>query len=687
MSNIDFDELSKDCAKYKTKKLVKVLPLFKEDGALRDFINYETQNFKNFQLYNHSKRKDRDSFYNTLIKNIECDKTVEHLSKILSVFKVSEIYIDQIKEGLKDVPLMKENIQILCSAVIKNALEEGHHLQDLMESHINRVGEDGALFSLNDKNILDDEGNSISPDSVLDKIVNFLTLTLKMFSHEHKLTKSVDIIIPDIVQVERSLVNNASAIFYYSLLWNDLITCTKSCIYFDNEIDVAESSKIPEHIQNEGIRTAVLYDRTRDDFEYYDSISNQRLSRRLSQNFWEAISSLNLSKRVASDITKWTGSLDDHAITLEEYPFLVSLMEAISSHDSNANVLGLSLREWVRGYAVISYLSKTARFKYIYRKEEITSVLRLAGFTEQNASTFIKNITFGSDSRDVYDSPLIKTDNSSFFLFTPAYTAPLISNIVLSKFSSKQADLSEKGYGFEKDILKKLEEYNLHSNHFSFKRGLEQYEYDAIFLLDDKAFILECKNTTLSGGSLTRAFQKKKFILKTTNQVKRLVNGLRANPEVFEEHFGKSINDYELVPVIMNNLPFSIPGKVNDVYVTDFSSFSRLIKSRYINLGVISHSDKDGYNVSNHKKVYSMWEGDTLTAKDIINHFENPIQLHDFIENKEIKKYPLRTSVDKIFFNVVCETGYDSMSKKHREIFKSLNPDLPFDIATEVEIF
>lgn len=687
MSLINFEELSKDCAKYKTKKLVKILPLFNEDESIRDFINYETQNFKNFQLFNHNKRKDRDHFFNTLIDNIECEATVKNISKILSVCKTSEIYIDQIKDGLNAIPLMKEDIQTLCSAVIKNALEEGHHLQDLMESHINRVGESGALFSLNDKNILDDQGNSISPDSALNKIVNFLTLTLKMLSHEHKLAKSGDIIIPDIVQVNQSFVNNASAIFYYSLLWNDLITCTKSCIYFDNEMQVADGTNIPENAQTEGIKTAVLYDRTRDDFEYYDSISNQRLSRRLSQNFWEAISSLNLVRRTPSDITKWSGSLHEHAIILEEYPFLTSLMEAISSHDSNDNVLGLSLREWVRGYAVISYLSKTARFRYIYKKEEITSVLRLAGFTEQNASIFIKNITFGSDSRDIYDSPLIKTENSSFFLFTPAFTAPLISNIVLSKFSSKQADLSKKGFGFEKDMIQKLEDHNLVNNHFSFKRGLHQYEYDAVFLLDDKAFVLECKNTTLSGGSLTRAFQKKKFILETTIQVKRLVDGLMTNPEVFETHFGKKINDYELVPVIMNNLPFSIPGKVDGVYVTDFSSFSRLIKSRYINLGVIRHSESDGYDVINPKQVYSMWEGEKLTAKDIINHFENPIQLHDFIENKETKKYPLRVSEDKIFFNVVCETGYDAISKKHKEIFKSLNLDLPFDFEKNVEVF
>lgn len=569
---------------------------------------------------------------------------------------------------------MEEKIQTLCWAVIKNALEEGYHLQEMIETHSSKIGESGAPFTLNQKNILTDNGTSISPDSALDKIVSFLTLTLKMFAYEHKLTRSEDIIIPDMIDVDESLVNNASSIFYYSLAWNDLITCTKSCIYFDNDIQIAQPDEIQESLKADGITTAVTFNRTRDDFEYYDTISNERLSRRLSQNFFEAISKFRLEKRLPSDISKWSGSLDAHPITLEEYPSLNSLMEALSSHNSKDIVLGLSLREWVRGYSVISYLSQNAKHKIIYSKKEITSVLRLGGFSELKADIFIKSITFGNDSRDIYDSPLIQTSNSSYLLFTPAYTAPLISNIILSKFSSKQADLSKKGYGFENDMIETLDKHKLVNSHFKFKRGPEEYEYDAVFLLDDKAFVLECKNTTLSGGSLTRAFQKREFIAEAAAQVKRLVDGLVSNAEVFEEQFGKNINDYELVPVVMNNLPFSIPGKIDGVYVTDSSAFNRLIKSRYIDVGIISHDDT--YQIGNQKHVLSMWESDTLTATDIINHFENPVQLLDFLENKTMRKHELRVSQDKIFFNAVYEICYDSMSNKQKEIIEENYPDL-----------
>ncbi|MDU3504712.1 MAG: hypothetical protein E7F53_04090 [Morganella morganii] len=678
MTYLNFEEISKDCSKYKTKKLLNAIHLFNENESIRSLVKFQTQNFKNFQPHNHKKRQERDLFFESLIKNIQCDTTVKHLSKILSIFKASEIIIDEIITGLKSLPLMKEDIQTLCWAVIKNALEEGYHLQKLVETHTSKAGKSGTPFTLNPENILNDNGAPISPDSALDKIVEFLTLTLKMLAYEHKLTKSENVIIPDMIDIDDSLVNNASSIFYYSLAWNDLITCTKSCIYFDNDIQIAQPNQIPENIKENGITTAIFFNRTTDNFEYFDSISNARLSRRLNQNFFEAISKFQLERKLPSDISQWSGCLDDHPITLEEYPYLNSLMEAISSHDSNDIVLGLSLREWVRGYSVISYLSKKAKYKTIYSKGEIISVLRLGGFTKLKAEIFIKSITFGNDSRDIYDSPLIQTSSSSFLLFTPAYTSPLISNIILSKFSSKQADLSKKGYGFENDMIEILNKHQLVNSHFKFKRGLEQYEYDAVFLLDDKAFVLECKNTTLSGGSLTRAFQKKKFIAEAAAQVKRLVSGLVSNPEVFKEQFGKNIDDYELVPVIMNNLPFSIPGKIDGVYVTDSSAFSRLIKSKYIDIGIISHSDT--YQISNQKHVLSMWEGDILTANDIINHFENPVQIRDFLESKVIKKYPFRVSQDKVFFNVVYETCYDSMSDKQKEIIADNYPDLPFPL-------
>ncbi|MEI7223683.1 hypothetical protein [Pectobacterium carotovorum] len=671
MQEIDFNAISLECVKYKSKKLLKALPFLEQSDSLKNLIDYETRNFKNVQLHDVNKRKKRDLFFDSIIENASCQKTKDSVSRLLSICKISEELIDDIKLKLKETPVMKKTVQEQCWAVINNALYEGYHLQGLIEENIKNYSDEGKFISTSGRNIHVENGDSFSPDSALDKIVNYLTLTLKMFSYENKLSQRGEIVIPPEINVGEETINNATSIFYFALIWNELITCSKSCILFDNNIHIANSDNIPNEFKKTGVDRAVIFDRTIDRFERYDSISNERLSRRLSQNFWEAVTKHKIDRGLLEDITHWPGIIDNRSIILEEIPSLVSLMEAISSHNPNDIILGLSLREWIRGYSVITYLSQKSKNKVHYTYGEIESVLLLGGFNKEKIKVFVGMITLGDNSRDIYDSPLIKVSDGSYFLFTPAYTSPLISNIILSKFSSMQADLSAKGFGFENDMIGVLNEHNLKNKSFEFKRGNEQFEYDAVFLLDDKAFILECKNTSLSGGSVTRAYHKKKFIDEACEQVKRLVNGLIMYPEVFSEHFNCDINDYELIPVIMNNLPFSIPGKVNGVYVTDSSSFSRLLKSRYINSSIIRHDGQ--FKLTDTNPVISMWEGEKLRASDVINHFNSPVQLNDFMKHECINTYPLRVNENKMFLNRVFETNYDAISEEQESIIKKLD--------------
>ncbi|MBL0866616.1 hypothetical protein G5647_09270 [Pectobacterium carotovorum] len=668
MHEIDFEAISLECAKYKSNKLIKALPFLEQSNSLRRLIDYETKNFKNVQLHDVNRRKKRDSFFESIIGNVSCQKTKASVSRLLSVCQITEELIDDIKLKLKETPVMKKTVQEQCWAVINNALGEGYHLQNLLEENIQNYRSENKFISTSGMNIHREDGVSFSPDSALDKIVNYLALTLKMFAYEHKLSKKGEIIIPSVVRVDEDVVSNATSIFYLALIWNELITCSKSCILFDNKVYLAKSDEIPDKFKSDGIDTAVLFDRTIDKFERYNSISNERLSRRISQNFWEAVAGHNIGRELLEDITKWPGVIDNRSIILEEIPSLVSLMEAISSHNPNNIILGLSLREWVRGYSVVTYLSQKSKNKVNYTYGEIESVFLLAGFNKEKTKLFIDMITFGDNSRDIYDSPVIKVSDGSYFIFTPAYTAPLISNIILSKFSSMQADLSVKGFGFENDIIDLLNKHKLQNKKFEFKRGSEQFEYDAVFLLDNKAFILECKNTSLSGGSVTKAYNKKKFIYEACEQVKRLVNGLRLHPEVFREHFDCDVNDYDLIPVIMNNLPFSIPGEVNGVYVTDSSSFSRLLKSRYINSSIIKN--EGGFKLTDVNPVISMWEGDSLRASDIINHFNNPVQLNDFLKHGDINTHILRVNESKAFFNRVIETNYDAISDEQAKVIQ-----------------
>ena len=674
MSNIDFKKIEKDCLNFNAKSLIAALPEFDKNESVRNLVEFQTRNFKNFIIHENekgTKRKKRDLFLENIKKSIDDVEIFKGIDKILHIIHNSEILIDDIKSGIKASELMQHPIEVQCWSAIENALAQAFYLQEILEKHISKHKDGQAVFNTSDTNIRDENDNSFSPDSALDKILYFLALTLKMLSYEHKLAINEEIIIPDRTNVSEDEKKSAHEIFYYSLLWNDLINCTKSCILFDNDISIARPEEIPEDLKVEGVNHVILFDRTKDDFERYDDISNQRLARRITQNLWEAVSEHSINKKVFLDITKWTGGLKDRPILLEEMPTMVFLMEAIATHNPDHLVLNLALSEWLRGYSVLCYISQNAKKRTLFTHGELISVLRLGGLSHKSAKAFIKHVTFDEDSRDLYDSPLIKTSNSSYLFFTPAYTSPSLGNIILSKFSTKQADLSKKGLRFEKDIIDKLNEHNLVNESFKFKRGLDEYQYDAIFLLDNKAFVLECKNTNLSGGSVTRAYQKKLLFKETATQVKRLIYGLETNPEVFKEHFGKDIKDFELIPVIMNNLPFSLPGKFEGVYITDSSSFGRLLASRFLNTAII-RNQKGNIEMSNKTPYAAMWEGETLSSSDIINHFNKPRQLSDFEDHSQYKMYPLRTSEERMFINYLLETDHDAMAFAHNAILTNL---------------
>uniref|UniRef100_UPI00403963A0 hypothetical protein n=1 Tax=Variovorax sp. BK018 TaxID=3450241 RepID=UPI00403963A0 len=53
-------------------------------------------------------------------------------------------------------------------------------------------------------------------------------------------------------------------------------------------------------------------------------------------------------------------------------------------------------------------------------------------------------------------------------------------------------------------------------------------------------------------------------------QIKRIVSGLKQHPDILAKHLPEEDRDKEIVPCILNALPYSIPGGLDDVYFYDF---------------------------------------------------------------------------------------------------------------------
>lgn len=663
-----YKNLEIDYCKFKSKNIVTQLKQQHDDKLSRFLLAMFKKNV-NIQPHNITLRKKRDTFLIELKEATSDSSLLQRIDNLHKLCVCAEKIYDIIKFNLSNLSISKKSPEIQCWAVIRRAQEEIAHLKSETAKHLENTDRKSKLFDVSSAYLENTNGESYSPDSVITRTVDYLSLSLKMISFNYKLDSRNLTIIPDMVDIEKEDIEDAGRIFYNSILWSTLENSVETCLLFDYELNEYNSTNLPNGLENTGLETFYEFNLTKEQFIRLDYISNERLYSKLSQNFVEALCKYNVHKTVDDTLTKLTNIKNGYSITTSEFPAYVALLETLCLSDENMLIFGLTLREWVRCYSALERLSKLSEKREVFTSSALSTYLQLVGISSEKSKLFIDLVSFNIESRDLYDSPLLKMKSGDYLFCSIGYFSPGISNIVLSKFSSLKVDLSQKGFGFEKEIHEMLSDLKMNHQHFRFKRDNEEYEYDSIFILDDKVFVLECKNTNLSGGSASKAFKKKNFLIDTAKQVTRLADGLKQHPDVFDNKFGLDINDFEIIPVIVNNLPFSLPGKPYGVYVTDYSALSKILHNSHIS-GVKVKNQHGSLTSTNHP-IYQLWESDTLQASDLIKQFESPIQLKEFFECTVVKKHTFQIS-HSVAFGIECIEGdIEQLTEYRRERMSS----------------
>jgi hypothetical protein len=114
--------------------------------------------------------------------------------------------------------------------------------------------------------------------------------------------------------------------------------------------------------------------------------------------------------------------------------------------------------------------------------------------------------------------------------------------------------------------------------------------------------------------------------------------------ETFRD-FKIDISSKEIIPIILNSLPFSLDFNINDVIFTDFSIISRFFSTRYINKIMKSK------NVVGLEKTYDQWGGKLPKANNFLNYISDPYQIFE-IKNQIISYKTEHYILDyKLIFN------------------------------------
>src|SRR5690606_31030783 len=112
----------------------------------------------------------------------------------------------------------------------------------------------------------------------------------------------------------------------------------------------------------------------------------------------------------------------------------------------------------------------------------------------------------------------------------------------------------------------------------------------------------------------------------SARQVQRLADALLRYPDILIEKFQVDVAEVEIVPCVLNALPYSRFGKVDGAYFTDASALRRFFQERHFHIRA-PHRISDHANLLHRVPVASVWTGDEPAPEDLIRQFERPHQL------------------------------------------------------------
>ncbi|MCL2914290.1 NERD domain-containing protein [Shewanella corallii] len=657
----DFENYLKDCNP--------------SDDEIKEILKKTLSRPEILSIHSKSNRKERDKFLASLCNILDSrgDSVKEIIINKGKLVQISEELFDNISNVIEECEISK----------LEQATQIWAHLTRV-ESTISTIYSDiEKSYQQKPKTLLvtpfirikTKEGVEYSPDAAIERQVSYLSLTLSLLSYKNNWFKDGKVVLPNRVIPSEEDLFKAGSIELLALSWKQLEDNALRSILFGGDIFRDFGDDVPSDAREHGVKTAYYFSRSESEFEMFDSIACERFRKRSLQNFMEIMSHKGIKPTISNDLIS-VGKLSERSfISEDEIHACGNLQDVFCTNvfEDDTDYNGLTLRDWIRGYFTLRYLSDqvmSGEKLPIFSFSDMLKSLLDSGLTEVNALTFIELASFGKNSRDLFDCPLIKLEDSNLYLAYHCTVNSSVPNLILSRFSSLESESGKKGYRFEKEVIEVFTKHLSPCKSFKFKRELEEYEYDCVFVLDKRIFVFECKNRSLSWSSAVKAYRTKEYLSKTVKQVNRLKDALIEYPEVIREHFGVDVNSYEVIPVIFNCMPFSWLGKFDDVYISDFSSLSRFAKSSKINIIMTS---KDG-QVKQSSSKSKQWTGSTPNSDDLIRHLENPIQLRPFLNSRKKVEQWWIANTEVAFVS----TDYEVDSEKYKKAEKAMfSPPAP----------
>ncbi|MEJ8479526.1 nuclease-related domain-containing protein, partial [Acinetobacter baumannii] len=288
----------------------------------------------------------------------------------------------------------------------------------------------------------------------------------------------------------------------------------------------------------------------------------------------------------------------------------------------NIQYKNLTLKEWIKSLLAFKEIVKNEGFNLI-SFDQFFKVLQKHGIPTSKNRIVLENFTFRSNSKDLYNNPILRFSNNQILIFPLTMLYPDIITILNSILSENNLAIKDKGYDFENYVFNYLLEKSAHLDNFNvtqpkFKNKDGEFQYDVLIEWENYIFIIECKNRSIPN---TTAMSLKDFREKSNEYIKqilRLKEGLLNHPR---QH-NINLNNKIIVPILLNSLPFSLDYSISDIYFLDLSCFSAFFNNKNLYL----QSSFQG-KIQKERIVHTNWSSDKPSVDDFLNFIKSPFHV------------------------------------------------------------
>ena len=576
----------------------------------------------------------------------------EDVAKEIERIKNSAVLIEQlygdILSGFEKSAIASLPPERRFSACLQRACEQWNEVRLAVEAAmLNNKSNVVVLHHQGIKVQLKGMSEPVSADQLQATSMSSLWSNLNMLAHTNEgwVDGNGVFVFPEPASLQPGESQVADATFDLSGMWYAWQRTEESFRYLEGDFELLEANslkgEIPEHITH-----VLKYVPTESEQNLHRLavVANQRFSALLFQNFVEMTQSTNIAS-LAKGIANPLELIPNGHVSEEEVHAAVMLSQVLGfgAAGDESTYGGLRIVEWLRGYATLKQIARdrvvTAASDLLITlsRDELVEVLNRVGLHSDKAERFILAATLKRSSRDLFDAPLLKLRGEKYLLIGPTSSHTVLPSVLMSVFSNAQYDIEKKGEAFQASIIKFLEKQGLEAKTITTTIDREVYDYDVVFIWGDYLFWFECKNRSMPGTSaVERYYYYERNLRGHIRQVKRLAKALEVHPEILVREFGEDVSGKTIVPCVLNSLPFSMLGKIDEMYFSDASIVRRFFEEPTINIKM-KVGDKNGSPVVIQVPMVRLWDK-MPTPEDFIRQLDRSAQVVAYMKGQHIEE-------------------------------------------------